>query len=107
MAAGRRRVGVEDVDGIGHATGDVLTALRGWPNAGRDLGEAADLFDQAARAPGGGVGRPGTASVGPAGALLYTNHIVSRGRHPKKSIAENTARNIRRFDLRHRHEEER
>ncbi|MGH3613977.1 MAG: relaxase/mobilization nuclease domain-containing protein [Pseudonocardia sp.] len=64
VAAARRGVGVEDVDGIGHATGDVLVALRGWPGVGRDLGEAADLFDRAARAPGGGVGRPGPSSVG-------------------------------------------
>lgn len=64
VAAARRGVGVEDVDGIGHAIGDVLTALRGWPGAGRDQGEAADLFDRAARAPGLGVGRPGPSSVG-------------------------------------------
>lgn len=64
VAAARRGVGLEDVDGIGHATGDVLTALRGWPGAGRDLGEAADLYDRAARAPGRGVGRAGPSSIG-------------------------------------------
>ncbi|GAA2573862.1 hypothetical protein GCM10010210_56800 [Pseudonocardia hydrocarbonoxydans] len=64
VAVARRGVGVEDVESIGHATGDVLTALRGWPGAGRDLGEAADLFDRAARAPGRGVGRAGPSSVG-------------------------------------------
>lgn len=63
VAAARRGVGVEDADGIGHATGDLLVALRGWPGTGDDLGEAADLLDRAARAPGRVVGRPSPSSV--------------------------------------------
>ncbi|WP_214406241.1 relaxase/mobilization nuclease domain-containing protein [Pseudonocardia lacus] len=59
-----RRRDAEDPGQIGHATADVLTALRGWPGTGTAMGEAADLFDRAARPPRGRVGRAGSSSLG-------------------------------------------
>lgn len=64
IAAARRGDTVDDPDEIVHATGDLLTAMRGRRRAGEDLGVAADLFDRAARAPGRVLGRPSSVSVG-------------------------------------------
>jgi hypothetical protein len=52
-----------DADEIAHATQDVLTAVRGFELAGRDLGAAADRFERAARIPDRRVGEPSRAST--------------------------------------------
>ncbi|TQM13278.1 relaxase/mobilization nuclease domain-containing protein [Pseudonocardia kunmingensis] len=57
------RLGV-DADEIAHATQDLLTAVRGFELAGRDLGGAADRFERAARIPERRVGEPSGASTG-------------------------------------------
>ncbi|MFC4945814.1 hypothetical protein ACFPFQ_20280 [Pseudonocardia sp. GCM10023141] len=60
----RRGDGIDDPEEIVHATGDLLTAIRGRRWAGDELGVAADLYDRASRPPGRVVGRPSSVSLG-------------------------------------------
>ncbi len=61
VGAARRGHGVEDADGIAHATRDVLTAMAGWSG---ELGGAAEAFDRAARPPRTAVAAPGPSGAG-------------------------------------------
>ncbi|MHA6632097.1 relaxase/mobilization nuclease domain-containing protein [Pseudonocardia sichuanensis] len=61
VGAARRGRGGEDVDGIAHATRDVLTAMTGWSG---DLDAAAEVFDRAARPPRGATAVSGPSAAG-------------------------------------------
>ncbi|WP_219414202.1 relaxase/mobilization nuclease domain-containing protein [Pseudonocardia nigra] len=63
IAAGRAGDGRDGIEDVVHATGDVVTAVRGLSLNGRDLGQAADLFDRAART-SRGVASPPSAAGG-------------------------------------------
>ncbi|WP_214405762.1 relaxase/mobilization nuclease domain-containing protein [Pseudonocardia lacus] len=74
--ARRTAGGGEDPAEIAHAAADLLTALRGWPGSGTDLGTAADLFDRASRPPRSSPGRPGSSTSN----LRRTAHLLIRQR---------------------------